>query len=75
VAFSVTLLQANSVDYWVFGLFLSSGILRNTKEHNVSETGSACVLKWEEETPTLLGPVVRAKLNHWTTYVSITIAI
>jgi hypothetical protein len=27
-------------DYWVFVLRLSSGILKNTKEHKVSETGS-----------------------------------
>jgi hypothetical protein len=26
------------------------------------------------ETPTLLGPLERANLNHWTTYVSITTA-
>jgi hypothetical protein len=25
-------------DYWVFGLCMSSGILKNTKEHNVLET-------------------------------------
>jgi hypothetical protein len=30
----------NTQDYWVFGLRPSSGILENTKEHNVSETGS-----------------------------------
>jgi hypothetical protein len=36
---------ANGVqNYWVFGLRQSSRILK-TKEHNVSETGSASVLR------------------------------
>jgi hypothetical protein len=34
------------------------------KKH-VSETGSVSVLKWGK-TPTLLGPLERANLNHWT---------
>jgi hypothetical protein len=29
--------------YWVFGLLPLSGILMNTNEHNVSETGSVSV--------------------------------
>jgi hypothetical protein len=33
-------------DYWVIGICPSSGILKNTKEHNVSETGSVSVLGW-----------------------------
>jgi hypothetical protein len=32
-------------DYWVFGLCSSSSILKNTKEHKVSETGSVFVLR------------------------------
>jgi UDP-N-acetylmuramyl pentapeptide phosphotransferase/UDP-N-acetylglucosamine-1-phosphate transferase len=32
------------LNYWVFGLFLSSGILENRK-HNVSETESVFVLR------------------------------
>jgi hypothetical protein len=32
-------------DYWVFGLCPSSGILKNTKEHNISETGSVSDLR------------------------------
>jgi hypothetical protein len=35
------------------------------KKHNVSETGSVSVLRWGK-TPTLLGPLERANLNHWT---------
>jgi hypothetical protein len=31
---------------WDFGLCPSSGILKNIKEHNVSETRSVCVLRW-----------------------------
>jgi hypothetical protein len=34
------------------------------KKHNVSETGSVSVLRWGK-TPTLLGPIERANLNHW----------
>jgi hypothetical protein len=44
----------NTQKYWVFGLFPSSYILENRK-HNVSETGSASVLKRRvEKTPTQL---------------------
>jgi hypothetical protein len=40
-------------------------IARYSKEH-VSETGSVSVLMWRGGgTPTLLGPVERANLNHW----------
>jgi hypothetical protein len=30
---------------------------------------------WWGETPTLFGPLERANLNHWTTYVSVTAAV
>jgi hypothetical protein len=33
------------VDCWVLGLRPSSGILKNTEGHNVSETGSVSVLR------------------------------
>jgi hypothetical protein len=54
-------------DYWVFGLCPSSGILRNTKENNVSECRFVSVL-WRGgwETPTLLAPLETADLSHWT---------
>jgi hypothetical protein len=39
----------NTQGYWVFGLCPSSCILKNTKEHNVSETGSVSVLRWGVE--------------------------
>jgi hypothetical protein len=32
-------------DYWVFGLCPSSGVLKITKEYNVSETASVSVLR------------------------------
>jgi hypothetical protein len=38
----------NTRNYWVFGLHPSSGILKNTREHNVSETGFVSVLRWGE---------------------------
>jgi hypothetical protein len=48
-------------DYWVFGLCLSSGILKAVKEHNVSETSPVSVLRWE--TSTLLSPLGLALSN------------
>jgi hypothetical protein len=59
----------NTQKYWVFGLCLSSGFFLNTKEkkNNVSETGSVSVFRWGK-TPTLLGPLERANLNHWTNW-------
>jgi hypothetical protein len=39
----------NIQNYWVFGLRPSSSILK-TKEHNVSETGSVSILRWEGDT-------------------------
>jgi hypothetical protein len=54
----------NTENYWVFRLFPSTGILE-TRKQDVSETGSVSVLKWrEEKTPTHLGPLERANLNH-----------
>jgi hypothetical protein len=53
--------------YWAcFGLYPSS-CMWNTKDHNVSETGSVSVLRWiGQNKPTQLGPLERASLNHWT---------
>jgi hypothetical protein len=50
-------------NYWIFGLCPSSGIVETIK-HNVSETGSVSVLRWEGgTTPTQLGPLERANLR------------
>jgi hypothetical protein len=49
-------------DYWVSGLCPSSGIL-NTREHNVSETGSVSFLRSGGKTPTQLGPFERANFQ------------
>jgi hypothetical protein len=51
-------------NYWVFGPCPSSGILE-TRKHNVSETGSVSALRWGGETPTVLGLLERANLNHF----------
>jgi hypothetical protein len=53
--------------YWAFGLYPSSWLLKNkqSKKHDVSETGSVSVLRWGKN-PTLLGPLERASLNHRT---------
>jgi hypothetical protein len=45
----------NIQNYWVS----SVGILE-TREHNVSETGSVSFLRWGGKTPTLLSPLGRA---------------
>jgi hypothetical protein len=44
-----------------FLLFPSSAILGN-RGHDVSETGSVSVFRWERKTPTQLGPLERANL-------------
>jgi hypothetical protein len=36
-------------NYWVFGLFLLSGILLETRIHDVSKTGSFSILRWGEK--------------------------
>jgi hypothetical protein len=53
----------NTQNYYVSGLCPMSGIL-NTIKHNVSECESVSILKWGRETPTQLGPLERANLNH-----------
>jgi hypothetical protein len=50
--------------YWVSELCPSSIVL-NTGKHNVSETGTISVLRWEGG-DTLLGSLEKANLNHWT---------
>jgi hypothetical protein len=56
----------SSQNYWFFGLFPSSDILETSKL-DISETGSVSVLGWRgEKTPTQLGSLERANLNHWT---------
>jgi hypothetical protein len=55
----------NTRDYWVFGLRPSSGILKNTKEHNASETGSVSVVSERWETTTLLVVLEIANFNLW----------
>jgi hypothetical protein len=43
----------NTQNYWVFGLFASSGILE-TRKHDVSETGCFRPQVKGEKTPTLV---------------------
>jgi hypothetical protein len=46
ITFQIVLTMVyNTRDYWVFGLFPSYGILKNTTEKNVLETGSFSVLR------------------------------
>jgi hypothetical protein len=58
---------SNTQNYWVLGLFPSSGILDNTTFRKLDlflsygEGGG-------EKTPTHLGPLERANLNHCTSY-------
>jgi hypothetical protein len=48
----------NTQNYWDIRLFPSSGILETGKQ-NFSETGTVSVLRWDGETPALLGPLER----------------
>jgi hypothetical protein len=54
----------NTQNYWVFGLCPSYGIL-DTRRYDVSETGYIRPQLGGRETPTLLGPLEGANLNHW----------
>jgi hypothetical protein len=65
----------NTRDYYDFGLCTSSGILKNTKNTTFPKLDLFPSLGEGEKTPTLLDPLERANLNHWTTYISITIAV
>jgi hypothetical protein len=50
--------------FWTFSIVRYS----REQKHDVSETASVSVLRWSgEKTPTQLGPLERANLNHWTT--------
>jgi hypothetical protein len=51
---------------YILIFMLSYGILESRK-HNVSEAKSVSVLRWGGKTPTHLGPLERASLNHWNT--------
>jgi hypothetical protein len=46
-----------------------SGML-NTRKHNVSESGSVYVCRWQGGAHTLLGPLERAILSHCPTHVT-----
>jgi hypothetical protein len=53
-------------DYWVFGLCPSSGILENRTQRFANWICFRPQVRGQE-TPTQLGPLERASLNHWTT--------
>jgi hypothetical protein len=61
----------NTQNYRVFGIFPLSSILETIK-HDVSKTWSVSILRWGGKARTQLGPLERAKLNHWTTPVRFT---
>jgi hypothetical protein len=50
-------------NYRVFGLFPSS-VIQGNRKHDVSETGSLSVFRCGGKTPTQLGPLDGANLNH-----------
>jgi hypothetical protein len=55
-------LQTELLDFWTFSIVRYS----RKHKHDVSEIGSVSVLRWKgEKTPTQLGPLERANLNHW----------
>jgi hypothetical protein len=49
-------------NHWVSGVSPSSGI-QNSRDRNVSESGSVSVFKWEKEIFTLLGALERASFR------------
>jgi hypothetical protein len=53
----------NTQDYQISGLCPSSGIIKNTKEWNIFETGSVSISGEGWEIPTLLGPLESANLS------------
>jgi hypothetical protein len=61
-------------NHWVFGHCSSPGILEIRKQ-NVFRELDLFPSSGEGETHTLLGPLERADLNHWTTHVRFTTAI
>jgi hypothetical protein len=52
--------------YWDFGLCPSSDIPKNTKNTTFRKLDLLPSAGEGWETPTLLGPLERANLNHWT---------
>jgi hypothetical protein len=53
------------LSFWTLSIAQYS---KKIREHNVLETGSVSVLRsGGERTPSQLGPLERANLNHWTT--------
>jgi hypothetical protein len=52
-------------NYWASGLCPSSRIL-NPIKHNISEMDLLPSTGEGRETPTLMGPLERANINHWT---------
>jgi hypothetical protein len=62
----------NTQNYWDFRLCPSSGILKTRRQPFRNWISFRPQVMGE--TPTLLGPLERANLNHWTTHVSITTA-
>jgi hypothetical protein len=62
----------NIRSYWVSALCPTSGIMKNTMFWKLGVFPSSGEI-WK--TPTLLDPLERANITHWTTYVTITTAI
>jgi hypothetical protein len=70
--------DCNKITTWINGLCTLS-FARYSKEHYRTQRFGNWISfhpqGWEWETPTLLGPLARANVNHWTTFVNITTAI
>jgi hypothetical protein len=61
----------NNQDYWVFGLCPSSGILKTKKITMFRKLNLFASSGEWWETPTLLGPLERANINHWAIYINL----
>jgi hypothetical protein len=57
-------MEYNTQNYWVFGLYPSSGILKHYKTQRFGNW--ICLrLQVKGETSTLLGPLERPNIDHW----------
>jgi hypothetical protein len=56
-------------NFWVSGLNPTSGVWRNTTFRKLDLFPYSGKRGWGKKTPTHLGPLERANLNHWTTAV------
>jgi hypothetical protein len=60
---AIGLSHSELLGFWTLSIIRYS---KNTGGHNVSEAGSVSILRWGGEISTVLGPLERSNLSHWT---------